>query len=171
MVGNGVGRWNTMPMRRRSWTASMLGSYTSCPSSSTLPVIQPPSDSSCMRFRQRRNVVLPHPDGPINAVTVCLGNRIDTSLTTARRPYSAVSRAVWSCSRASAGGAMTLPDRPAGGEGKKQDQSHQHERRGPGEAVPLVERSGGVDVDLERSEEHTSELQSLAYLVCRLLLE
>src|SRR3989441_11777254 len=26
-------------------------------------------------------------------------------------------------------------------------------------------------VDLDRSEEHTSELQSLAYLVCRLLLE
>src|SRR2546425_9437300 len=28
-----------------------------------------------------------------------------------------------------------------------------------------------VDADLVRSEEHTSELQSLAYLVCRLLLE
>src|SRR2546425_12882958 len=28
-----------------------------------------------------------------------------------------------------------------------------------------------VDADAERSEEHTSELQSLAYLVCRLLLE
>src|SRR2546425_6552622 len=28
----------------------------------------------------------------------------------------------------------------------------------------------GIDL-LERSEEHTSELQSLAYLVCRLLLE
>src|SRR2546425_4679731 len=28
-----------------------------------------------------------------------------------------------------------------------------------------------VDADDERSEEHTSELQSLAYLVCRLLLE
>src|SRR2546425_2895919 len=26
-------------------------------------------------------------------------------------------------------------------------------------------------IDTERSEEHTSELQSLAYLVCRLLLE
>src|SRR2546425_3470344 len=26
-------------------------------------------------------------------------------------------------------------------------------------------------IDLRRSEEHTSELQSLAYLVCRLLLE
>src|SRR2546425_3846163 len=27
------------------------------------------------------------------------------------------------------------------------------------------------DVEIKRSEEHTSELQSLAYLVCRLLLE
>src|SRR2546425_4160668 len=29
---------------------------------------------------------------------------------------------------------------------------------------------GGADGSSERSEEHTSELQSLAYLVCRLLL-
>src|SRR2546425_2215555 len=32
-------------------------------------------------------------------------------------------------------------------------------------------RIGLFDLLLERSEEHTSELQSLAYLVCRLLLE
>src|SRR5687767_15993302 len=42
------------------------------------------------------------------------------------------------------------------------------------EAHPVVV-GGGRDVlavlDLDRSEEHTSELQSLAYLVCRLLLE
>src|SRR2546425_3697670 len=38
--------------------------------------------------------------------------------------------------------------------------------RAPGARAPPVARSG-----LERSEEHTSELQSLAYLVCRLLLE
>src|SRR2546423_14395176 len=49
-------------------------------------------------------------------------------------------------------------------------------------AVGLLEALGevlGVDVDSgvraelqrQRSEEHTSELQSLAYLVCRLLLE
>src|SRR2546423_7971453 len=31
--------------------------------------------------------------------------------------------------------------------------------------------SGAAPVAIERSEEHTSELQSLAYLVCRLLLE
>src|SRR2546425_9377742 len=36
-----------------------------------------------------------------------------------------------------------------------------------------VPHSGGYDLlnALVRSEEHTSELQSLAYLVCRLLLE
>src|SRR5687767_15339823 len=31
--------------------------------------------------------------------------------------------------------------------------------------------AGGDYCDSQRSEEHTSELQSLAYLVCRLLLE
>src|SRR2546425_5113982 len=40
-------------------------------------------------------------------------------------------------------------------------------RRGAGEQAGARADSGG---DL-RSEEHTSELQSLAYLVCRLLLE
>src|SRR5687767_15312514 len=37
-------------------------------------------------------------------------------------------------------------------------------------AVPLFVRGPGI-VPGTRSEEHTSELQSLAYLVCRLLLE
>src|SRR5205823_12999033 len=32
-------------------------------------------------------------------------------------------------------------------------------------------QTGGFELGNERSEEHTSELQSLAYLVCRLLLE
>src|SRR3989441_3700034 len=36
--------------------------------------------------------------------------------------------------------------------------------------MPLFEASKG-GVPIVRSEEHTSELQSLAYLVCRLLLE
>src|SRR5205823_13071399 len=41
--------------------------------------------------------------------------------------------------------------------------------RPPGHRVPAGHRAGGDR--LYRSEEHTSELQSLAYLVCRLLLE
>src|SRR5687767_15342160 len=36
--------------------------------------------------------------------------------------------------------------------------------------VPRSAMIGGLPCDM-RSEEHTSELQSLAYLVCRLLLE
>src|SRR5205823_11499096 len=35
----------------------------------------------------------------------------------------------------------------------------------------LADRASQVVRENERSEEHTSELQSLAYLVCRLLLE
>src|SRR2546425_6392846 len=41
-----------------------------------------------------------------------------------------------------------------------------------GRSVIAAETAVGVsEVDAMRSEEHTSELQSLAYLVCRLLLE
>src|SRR3989339_2070900 len=36
---------------------------------------------------------------------------------------------------------------------------------------PAASARTGVVRSLQRSEEHTSELQSLAYLVCRLLLE
>src|SRR2546425_8462407 len=35
----------------------------------------------------------------------------------------------------------------------------------------FLTNGGGSDLAYDRSEEHTSELQSLAYLVCRLLLE
>src|SRR2546425_9153247 len=43
----------------------------------------------------------------------------------------------------------------------------------PTSAVEAISRAGGFtrDAKQRRSEEHTSELQSLAYLVCRLLLE
>src|SRR2546425_8989849 len=46
-----------------------------------------------------------------------------------------------------------------------------HDRRGA--ALPRLDQrlSDGTGPLVERSEEHTSELQSLAYLVCRLLLE
>src|ERR1041384_1575523 len=37
--------------------------------------------------------------------------------------------------------------------------------------VRNIRRASDIEGEGERSEEHTSELQSLAYLVCRLLLE
>src|SRR2546425_3417482 len=39
------------------------------------------------------------------------------------------------------------------------------------EVESLGRRALGIRANVGRSEEHTSELQSLAYLVCRLLLE
>src|SRR5437899_9775167 len=48
-------------------------------------------------------------------------------------------------------------------QGERERQRQAPERRGV--------RDHGVDVQALRSEEHTSELQSLRHLVCRLLLE
>src|SRR5438045_7989544 len=42
---------------------------------------------------------------------------------------------------------------------------------GPGRDLKAFAGLGHVAIGLERSEEHTSELQSLRHLVCRLLLE
>src|SRR5205823_11325539 len=38
-------------------------------------------------------------------------------------------------------------------------------------ASAVFTRTASAPISIQRSEEHTSELQSLAYLVCRLLLE
>src|SRR5205809_1799958 len=46
-----------------------------------------------------------------------------------------------------------------------------HRARGRGRAHPLEPREAPGDLRHDRSEEHTSELQSRLHLVCRLLLE
>src|SRR2546423_10963702 len=53
------------------------------------------------------------------------------------------------------------------------DASSDRTLRGASSSRTLCRSSGGGDPSIPqlRSEEHTSELQSLAYLVCRLLLE
>src|SRR5205823_12375471 len=43
--------------------------------------------------------------------------------------------------------------------------------RGPASSKRILRATASQRVSSARSEEHTSELQSLAYLVCRLLLE
>src|SRR3712207_8519178 len=44
--------------------------------------------------------------------------------------------------------------------------------RGPAHGAVRLDRGRGADLEVRlRSEEHTSELQSRQYLVCRLLLE
>src|SRR2546425_1824871 len=58
--------------------------------------------------------------------------------------------------------------------GKMRQRTIAKRLRGEGREVKRKFRRGAVEFrfgEFRRSEEHTSELQSLAYLVCRLLLE
>src|SRR5579859_7041867 len=109
-----------------------------------------------MRFKQRRNVLFPQPDGPMMAVTVCRGNGRLTSRTITFRLKSAVRRRVSSCTRVS--GAIPLAGGPAGRQRKAEHEAHEDEGGRPREPVPILERSRRVGEDLERkrSEEHTS---------------
>ncbi len=69
IVGNGLGRWKTIPTWRRTATGSTSEAYMSWPSMTILPSTRAPGMTSCMRFSERRKVDLPQPDGPISAVT------------------------------------------------------------------------------------------------------
>jgi hypothetical protein len=65
IVGNGLGRWKTMPTVRRTETGSTPEAYRFSSSSITLPSTRPPGVTSCIRLRVRRKVDLPQPDGPM----------------------------------------------------------------------------------------------------------
>ena len=58
-----------MPTRARSCTTSCFLSWMSLPSSRMEPTTRALGIVSFMRFRQRRNVDLPQPEGPIIAST------------------------------------------------------------------------------------------------------
>src|SRR2546425_7488930 len=75
-------------------------------------------------------------------------------------------------------GDAVVHDRPEAHGGKNLEIRHRHltgQQEGHGASEQAEEEQGAAecleDTGESRSEEHTSELQSLAYLVCRLLLE
>src|SRR5260221_10303819 len=123
-------------------------------SSNTSPWTLAPAANSCMGFRQRSMVLLPHPDGPMIAVTVCAGNNSETSRTARCCPNIAVRCDASSRSRVLAAATIALAGRPAGGEGDHEHEPHEHERGGPGQAMPLFEGTGRIHVDLERQGLH-----------------
>src|SRR6266700_2186421 len=59
------------------------------PSTSTVPFTRASGTSSCIRVRQRTKVDLPHPGGPIIAVTVCGSTERLISKSACFRPYQA----------------------------------------------------------------------------------
>src|SRR5260221_5289269 len=123
-------------------------------SSNTSPWTLAPAANSCMGFRQRSMVLLPHPDGPMIAVTVWAGTSSDTSRTARCCPNIAVRWDASSRSRVLADATIALAGHPAGGEGDDEHEPHKHERGGPGQAMPLLEGAGRVHVDLQRQRLH-----------------
>src|SRR2546428_3664117 len=119
-------------------------------SSSTSPCTLAPGVSSCIRFKHRSSALLPQPDGPMIAVTVCAGNRSDTSRTARCWPNSAVRCAASSRNRALAEATIALPRHPAGGDGDDQHECHEHERGRPRETMPFLEGARRIHVDLQR---------------------
>src|SRR5205814_9523059 len=73
-------------------------------------------------------------------------------------PYTTLFRSAWSAG---------VPPAPAGRLGRQQDNDRARRPIIAGE-TPALQRTA---LGPARSEEHTSELQSLRHLVCRLLLE
>src|SRR6266704_1536721 len=59
------------------------------PRISTDPSTRARGTVSCIRLKQRRSVDLPHPEGPMMAVTACCGISSDTFLTAATSPKNA----------------------------------------------------------------------------------
>src|SRR5205823_13794882 len=87
-----------------------------------------------------------------------------TTLFRSSRPYSPESSIAPRGSPARSGSLLALLDKvPSRGRAPFQPARHYFFR--------LLPISTTIPVRIPRSEEHTSELQSLAYLVCRLLLE
>src|SRR4029077_8634250 len=126
----------------------------SCPSSNTRSVIKPHSDSWCMRLSVRRNVDLPQPDGPMRACTRLDVNESVTFFTAVVLPYPAVSLSVSTLGRGSAIGHGAATDGEARADAQHEHQENQHQRRCPGEAVPLLVGSGRVGEYGERQRGH-----------------
>src|SRR6476646_4135546 len=147
----------------------------SSPPSRTRPVIQPFSDSSCIRLSVRRKVDLPQPDGPMRACTRLAVKLSETPFTAVNLPYMAVSLSDSTRTRGGAPGTGALsaagrgaavlragspieveplPDGQTRAQAEDEHHQDQHQGRGPGVAVPLFVGAGGVGEHGERQRRH-----------------
>src|SRR5690242_10109578 len=132
------------------------------PSRSTRPETRPVGTVSCMRLRQRRNVDLPQPDGPMIAMTLPSSTGSEMSCTAwmepnhalsdsaARRVRSGVTAGSAFAGRASARPASSLftsiatshveacPGSDAGDDADDEDERDEDQGTRPGEPVPVV---------------------------------
>ncbi len=118
VLGKGFGCWNTMPTSRRSATGSVPFENTETPSSRMSPAWRVCGISSFNRFTERKNVLLPQPDGPISAVTARRGMATVTSNNAWVAPYQKLyARTSRMGVAAGAGRTVTDPGRKPGDPG------------------------------------------------------
>src|SRR5688572_22355094 len=142
----------------------------SCSSSVTVPSTRAVGTVSCIRFRHRKSVDLPHPDGPMIAVTSRSRNAMDTSRTTFEVPNRAESPAVSRRTRAvavvpqAAGRVATEGWRGSsvataaeagargetGGNADDKDDPDEDERARPRKGMLRIVWADGVGEDLQR---------------------
>src|SRR5262245_41596242 len=124
----------------------------SLPRMRTAPSTRAPITVSCIRFKHRRSVDLPHPDGPMIAVTCPSGNAIVTLRTAVRSPNDAHRRSVSrQASRAGASVMLSVavatvaaPRDGAGGKTDDEDENDENKRANPGLRVPVVVGADGI---------------------------
>src|SRR5437588_2426314 len=105
----------------------------SWPSSRTWPETRAPGTTSCRRFRDRKKVDFPQPDGPIRAVT-CLGS---TVMSTSARAWNDPNQALRPSTSmrlaigGSSSGKPVAAGQEAGDHGQQQHDGDQRKGTGP----------------------------------------
>src|SRR5688500_5257325 len=140
----------------------------SVPSSRTDPDTWAPGIVSCMRFRHRRKVDLPHPEGPMMAVTRRSSKLSDTFLIACTSPKKASRLCTSTRVRDGSGAdsaaatrgdaigtssvthsAKSRAGREACGKTDDEDERDEDERSRPGEGVPFVIGADSIVEDLK----------------------
>src|SRR3954454_1206888 len=130
----------------------------SCPSRMTRPLTRAPGTVSCIRLRQRRKVDLPHPDGPMTAVTVRSVRSTDTPRTACTTPKNASRRSMamrvdgagtaTGAARSVAGAEAASRDDTCG-KADDEDDGDEDECARPGLRNPVVVWGNGIREDLQ----------------------
>src|SRR3990172_9332615 len=90
-LGKGLGLWKTIPILLLISMGSAPDEYMSMSSCIMEPSRRKLAMRSFILFRHRRKVDLPHPDGPIRAVTLLVFISMFMSFSTRLSPYQALS--------------------------------------------------------------------------------
>src|ERR1700686_2589418 len=117
----------------------------------TLPVARASGTVSCMRFRQRTKVDLPHPDGPITAVAWFAATVILMSYKAWVLPNQAFSLSTWIPTPIVSVRSLehTAAGHKAHGADRSDNQHNQEQCSRPGLPVPLIEGGNGVSENLQ----------------------